>query len=246
MARDFNGTTGRLNLAGATIPGVSGTGAFSISSWAQPDGITGIRNIFATGTAGVGYSAQLRQDAGDWSFYVLDNVTDNLAAYVGGVSAGVWTHVGATLESAIGNMILYTSGVARQTTNLPGTGRTQNGGEHSIGVDGPDANVQFWDGKLAEVALWDVELTAAEMALLAVGFSPLFVRPASLQAYWQIIGNFSPEIDRVGGFNMTLTATAGAAAHPRIYSPAPPWRGAFTAAGAATWPGWVSSKGGWF
>lgn len=220
MARDFDGSTGRLNVT-ATIPGVSGTGAFSISSWAQADGVVGIGNIFASGVAGVGYSVQLRQDAGDWSFFILDTVGNQLAAHVGGVSAGTWTHVGGTLESAIGNMILYTSGIARQTTNLPGT-RQQNGDTQSIGVDGADANVQFWDGKLAEVALWNVELTAAEMLVLAAGYNPLFVRPASLQAYWPIIGNFSPEIDRRAAFNMTLTVSAPAFAHPRMIYPAAP------------------------
>ena len=39
------------------------------------------------------------------------------------------------------------------------------------------------DGYIAEVAMWDVELTQAEVERLAAGLSPLFIRPASLVYY---------------------------------------------------------------
>ena len=67
--------------------------------------------------------------------------------------------------------------------------------------------------------MWDVALTDDEVATLAKGVCPLFVRPGNLLAYWPLIGNNSPEIDCVGRFEMTLTNSPGTSAHPRVYMP---------------------------
>lgn len=75
-----------------------------------------------------------------------------------------------------------------------------------------------WVGSLAEIALWNVYLTAAEQATLSRGFSPLFVRPSALVFYAPLIGRNSPETDLRGGLTGTVTgATTGA--HPRIIYP---------------------------
>lgn len=78
----------------------------------------------------------------------------------------------------------------------------------------------YASGYIAEAAIWNVDLTDAEIAILGLGYSPLFVRPAFLAAYWPLIGRNSPEIDRVGGYNMTLNASPTTAAHPRVIYPA--------------------------
>jgi hypothetical protein len=77
----------------------------------------------------------------------------------------------------------------------------------------------FFDGNIAECAMWDAQLVQAEIDILAAGYSPLFVRPASLVAYWPLIGRTSPEIDIVGGYNMTLTNGPTTAAHPTVFYP---------------------------
>ena len=77
-------------------------------------------------------------------------------------------------------------------------------------------------GSVAEVAVWQSTLTDAEIAILHLGFSPLFVRPQSLVAYWQLVGRTSPEIDRVGGYDMTVTNGPIAAAHPPVMYPVSP------------------------
>jgi hypothetical protein len=77
----------------------------------------------------------------------------------------------------------------------------------------------FLNGQIAEAAVWNVALSAAEIASLSKGFSPLLIRPASLVAYWPLIGRHDPEIDPVGRFDMTLTANPTTAAHPRVILP---------------------------
>jgi hypothetical protein len=91
----------------------------------------------------------------------------------------------------------------------------------------------FFEGYLAEGAIWDTDLTAAEMAILGRFVSPLFVRPQNLVAYWPLIGRYSPEKDLVGGLNLTLTNTPGTADHPRVWYPVSGILGVPSAAAAA-------------
>lgn len=79
------------------------------------------------------------------------------------------------------------------------------------------------DGVIAEVALWGVGLTDAEAALYGLGVSPLLIRPQSLIFYAPLIGRYSPEIDLVGGFNMTLQNGPTTANHPRVLYPSTPF-----------------------
>ena len=57
------------------------------------------------------------------------------------------------------------------------------------------------------------------MAALGKGISPLLVRPGGLVAYWPLIGNASPEIDPVGGINLSWNATPLKADHYPIILP---------------------------
>jgi len=65
----------------------------------------------------------------------------------------------------------------------------------AIGAFKDNTPGEYCSGRIAEAAIWNVALTDAEVAILADGFSPLLVRPASLVAYWPLIGRYSPEID---------------------------------------------------
>ena len=117
----------------------------------------------------------------------------------------------------------YVSGVA-QTLSFTGTiqATTANLAAANLTI-GISTDEGVATGNIAEVALWSAALSDAEIASLAKGFSPLFIRPESLIDYWPLIGRFSPEIDVVGGMNGTLNSAPGAAAHPGILYPASPF-----------------------
>ena len=83
---------------------------------------------------------------------------------------------------------------------------------------GAGTRIGYFGGSICEVGYWDVALTDDEVLLLSRGFSPTFVRPANLIAYYPLLGRTSPEIDLVGGFNLTLTGTS-VSDHPRILLP---------------------------
>jgi hypothetical protein len=71
----------------------------------------------------------------------------------------------------------------------------------------------FFDGNLADIALWNVALTAAEVASLAKGFKPTRIRPQSLVFYAPLIRNLQ---DTRGGLALTNNNAATVADHPRV------------------------------
>ncbi|MHC4475710.1 MAG: LamG domain-containing protein [Planctomycetota bacterium] len=82
----------------------------------------------------------------------------------------------------------------------------------------------YYDGLLAEAAIWDSALSESEVAVLAKGYSPLFVRPESLVMYWPLVRESDGEnedIDKVGGYDLVDYNGPGDAAHPRVLYPAP-------------------------
>jgi hypothetical protein len=72
----------------------------------------------------------------------------------------------------------------------------------------------YADGKIADAAIWNVALTAAEIASLAKGISPRLIRPQSLVFYAPLIRDL---IDVKGGLALTNVNTATVSPHPRIY-----------------------------
>lgn len=132
-----------------------------------------------------------------------------------GFTAGTWHHGAAVETSAINHTVYIDGGSdATITTSVTPTGMDSI----SIGRAGDSTPDAYFSGDLAEVAVWDVAFTAPQMALLAKAVSPLLVRPEALVFYCPIIGRYSPEIDVVGGRDMTVTG-AVASAHPRIFYP---------------------------
>lgn len=75
----------------------------------------------------------------------------------------------------------------------------------------------YFDGDIAEAAIWNVALSDAEIAMLAKGLSPLRVRPASLVSYVPMNGAASPVIDIVAGAGWAPSGITAASSNPRIY-----------------------------
>ena len=88
-----------------------------------------------------------------------------------------------------------------------------------------------FSGSIAEVGIWNVVLTDAEVATLATGVSPRSVRPESLVFYaplWR-----DEDEDFVGGLSLTAVNTPTVAAHPRVFYLATPQVGKTAAAGGS-------------
>lgn len=111
-----------------------------------------------------------------------------------GISAGVWNNTAGVFNSNASRQ-LYLNGTlgTADTTSL-----SAPSGVNCVGVGKIDYSggaIQFYDGDIADVALWDVALSLGDLNALSAGVRPHRVRPDNLQAYWPLAGQASPEPD---------------------------------------------------
>lgn len=163
----------------------------------------------------------------------------------GGTNLGTstWNHLAGVFRSAT-DRESYVNGVSEATS---ATSRTPSG-VNSFDIGRRRGALAYMNGQLAEVAVWDVDLTVAELLSLADGFCPLLVRPANLVAYVPLVkgatGTGGNERDVVGGLTLTDNGTVTVAAHPRIIYPWQRWLTTTTVAagGDAVPQAWVQYR----
>ena len=219
MARNFDGTNDVLQQASAVVSGYP----FSLSVWYNPDDFDaqGVPLEVDHSTEAARYigiyvinpGGEVRAQSQNGGEFATAQTTAQL-------TTGTWHHLAAVFASATSRIIYIDGGnsVSNTTEVNFGTGinRTTIGAAENGGTQNNHA-----DGQIAEAAVYDIALTAADVVVLSKAFSPLLVRRDALVSYWPIIGRTSPEVDIVGGLNMTVTE-ATVAPHPRIYYPAGP------------------------
>lgn len=152
--------------------------------------------------------------------------------------AGAWHHACAVFASS-SSRAAYLDGAGKGTnaTGISPTGVNST----EVGRCGGTVPVQYFDGLLAEAAVWTAALTDAEVLQLSQGVSPAQIRPQSLAAYWPLRepgqglefdrNPFKPRL-----FDLTVTG-ATPADHPPFLLPRPRRRRLFgvTAAGGTTY-----------
>lgn len=221
MSRDFNGSTQYLYHA---TPAVTSTG-FSVAAWVNTDSIVASQSIWCCArTAAHSGRFILAADMGN-SFgggaRKLGVATEadsgggfNAAFSTAQMSASTWHHCGGVWASSSPYRAAYLDGV--RGTDNSSVVTTPSVDNMAVGRLHDASPNWYFDGRIAECAVWDAELTDAEMAALASRASPLTIRPQSLVAYWPIYGRHSPEIDVIGAFPLTLNGTPGQSDHPPI------------------------------
>lgn len=221
MSRSFAGaSTQYLDVAAASVSG----SPFSMACWFRVTNITQNHILVWVGVEGdSGKWSAIRaagQEAGDPASFIQNQYTagptgeaQSSSAY----TANTWHHIVGTCASATSRAVFLDGG--NKGTDTTNVGTVTGHDKHSIGMARDGSPSGPTDGYIAEVAVWNVVLSDAEAAILALGYWPPYVRPANLLAYWPLLGNLSPEIDRVGRFDMTLVNTPTKAAHPRVIYP---------------------------
>lgn len=158
----------------------------------------------------------------DLRLQAIDGASQAVANTTAAPTANVWEH-GCGVLAAQNDFRVYLNGGNKGTSSTDIGGFPSGMVNTTLGVLKRSALVNQYDGQLAESAIWSAALTDAEVAMLALGYSPLFVRPQSLISYWSLIGRTNPEIDLVGGYDMTLVSAPPTVAHvPVIYPVTPP------------------------
>jgi hypothetical protein len=218
VARGFVAASSQtLRRNGAPIRGVA---PLSICAWIKPTAQTAaavrVVGLYQDTPATAGIFSLRLETTGAPTAQTYDGTTNALATGATLVTAGVWQHVAATYASASSRSV-YLNG-ANKVTNTA-TATPTNVVETDIGaLWNASAPLLFFDGSLAEIATWSVALTDTDVAVLALGVSPLFVRPDALISYWPLYGSYSPEIDLVGRADLTVTG-ASVSMHPLVYFP---------------------------
>lgn len=212
---------------------------FTFAAWCAPDSTNKNMSIMSFGKSA--------SNTGMWDFRFRtsdklqaskanNSGTFGNATITGPPTANVWQHCCAVFESDTSRSCYLDGG--NKATNSTNISDPSTINQASIGASWGSTARLYFDGEIAEACIYNVALSDAEVALLAQGISPLHVRPNDLVGYWPLIGRHSPEIDIVGGFDMTVNGTPTAASHinivtrPPLYMPGAPATGGGGGTGA--------------
>ena len=208
MAYNCPNLSTAINVSSAPTSGAPMT----ICAWLNPK----------TTVSGVGRSIVQIESSGSTFHgnYLLfsssDGVNNILKADAYGASS---TFTGASGPSTFTtNQWVHCAGVFTSTTSRQAYLNGTPGSVDTANCNAQDSAVRLIIGyqtlsEVAEISVWNVALTAAEIASLAKGVTCDKVRPQSLVFYAPLIRNLQ---DVRGGRTMT-TSAATVANHPRIY-----------------------------
>jgi hypothetical protein len=187
----------------------------TIAAWCRPTN-TGTDAIICSinkGTSAFNRLVLLR--GADDRFRAQDFGTANLVA-VGttAVAANTTYHAAAVFTNNVSRDI-FVNGV-NEANNSASQADAINASEILIGARrGPAGAGLYFQGQVAEVGIWNIALTTAEVASLAKGMTCDKVRPQSLVFYAPLVRDL---IDVKGGLTITNNNTATVANHPRVYA----------------------------
>jgi hypothetical protein len=159
-------------------------------------------------------------DTGTYTFEVAHSTTLGLWR-IAAPSSNVWNTILVLYDgsSTSNNPLIYVNGSSVTVTTIDTPAGTLSTSSDPWHIGNISAGVRGWNGRLAEVAVWDRILTADEAAAHGKGFAPS-IFPRGLVLYCPLDGRTSPERDfgMGSGSSGTLTGTAYQA-HPRIIYP---------------------------
>lgn len=212
MAWDFDGTDDYMEAALGANYDVPKT----LACWFNSDTTNAAKTLISLTTGAVGANespalilsitnaAQVRAATS-----ATNGVNNSISAGTHGLQT--WHHAAARFSGSA-SRIAYLDGVAAtESINNRATGGSLDNltiGRGSGGTYNPSAP---FNGRMAEVAVWDVALDAAEIAALASGYKPSQIRPDKLLFYLPLVREVG---DLRSGLTFTNNATA-VAVHPR-------------------------------
>jgi hypothetical protein len=213
MAYNFT-TASSQYLSTATAPSL--TYPVTIAAWCKPSN-TGTDSIVCSLNKNSGAFARLVLLRGsDNKFRAQDFGGGNIAAAgATTVSANTLYHAAAVFESFV-SRIIYVNGTNDGSNTTNQSPDFSNPDEILVGARRGSGGVGlYFSGDIAEVGIWNVALTADEIASLADGITCDKVRPSALVFYAPLVRNLQ---DVRGALTITNNNTATVAVHPRVYT----------------------------
>lgn len=193
------------------------TGALTLCAWVKSSG--------SYGTAARGVLTKYETATNNRSYGIAINSSGKITFLIGGGTGAFsvtgattigtgWRHIsGAFTPSAKSEVFLdgVTNGINSTdilTSLFSGTAPL------AVGMISVSSVNNCWDGQIAEAAVYNAALTAAEIASLAKGTTCDKIRPQSLVFYAPLVRDLQ---DTKGGLAITNNNGATVANHPRIY-----------------------------
>ena len=222
MSRDFSGTAQYITMGDNMA--FDRTDPFSICCWIYPDSVTSTKVILSkqdkTGNKTGYYFATT--GANLFINHRSDNSPSNQISVTGSqtIVISTWTHVIVTYSgsSAGSGMNFYVDGVL---DGSPSIGTDTLSGAISdatqFQLSGIDGNNNMFDGRQADVRVYNRAITQAEATELASGKQNTILN--GLIGYFPSEGNDTiAMLDRSGsGFNGTNTSTTQSTNSPRLF-----------------------------
>jgi hypothetical protein len=134
------------------------------------------------------------------------------ATTTAGATNNTWHHACAVFDSST-SRTAYIDGGNSSTNTTPVT--PSGVSRITVGAFWFGSFQQYFNGRIAEVGIWNAALTADEIASLADGMTCDKVRPQSLVFYAPLVRDL---IDAKGGLTITNNNGATVANHPRVYA----------------------------
>ena len=224
MARNFPGAaTDFLSAGNPTALAITGT-ALTLAAWIRPTTFPAAHAAVLAKRVNLDASCQyyLRINAASTArVQIGDGAAADTLDGVTALTANVWSHIaGVKSGTGAGSLALYLNGAMNASMT---SARSIAAQSHpvSFGIES-DLTTKPFPGRIAELAVWSVGLSAAEIAALAAGVAPTRVRPASLAGYWPFWGVAVPEPDLSGnGNNGSQTGSVPGADHAPVGPPVP-------------------------
>lgn len=203
MSIDFDGTGDWLKI---TTTSILTAPPLTMACWFNSDDITVTRCLMSIDDASGGFNQFSLQIAGAVAGDPVRCVTQNFltvanADTTSGYSASTWQHACGVIASSTDRRAFLNGGSkgtnATSVTDPPGMDAFSIG---DLGV----ADTLPMAGLIAHAGLWNIALADADVALLAGGAHPLFVRPDSLVAYWPMFDERASQVDWIGRVSLTV------------------------------------------
>jgi hypothetical protein len=210
-ARSFGGTSEKITFSNTTA--LRFTGPFSIACWVYLTSISaGNQTVYVQPSGATWVSPFARYclritNANVVQGWINDgSVGSNATTGVTALSANTWYHIGLLYDQV--NLSAMLNGVSDHDTALTSAVTTNSANSPTCGNN---TATEFVHGRVADLALWNTNLTTAEYAALAAGERPSKVRFGNCVLWCPMWGIASPEPDLSGQQNngaLTTTATA--------------------------------------
>ena len=184
-AADFEaGNSEYLNITDASQSGLDITGDLSINLWVNFESLTTGRMISKSdfGTADRAYSFLWVNTVTDYlRLYLYDGVTEYEPTVAWTPSTATWYMLTVVYDASAGTQDYYVNG-SQQGTQQTGAVNSIRNSTANFNISAAQGDVNYFDGLIDEVAIWNKTLTTAEITEIYNAGTGLFYDD------WDVVG----------------------------------------------------------